>query len=87
MDEHQDIVEYLVLQAGVNVDQVDTYQERTLLYKSIEMNRMFLANWLLDNTNCNINKGTTDGYSPLHIACQYGRFDIVKKLVEKVRDT
>jgi len=89
---HVDVVQYLVLECGADVEQTgsvsfdgETIEGATPLWCAAAAGHIDVVSKLID-TGANVNKTTLTNSTPLRAACFDGHLDIVKLLVEKGAD-
>ena len=63
-------------------DPIDSYSKHTLLHDAVIMNREELFDFLLSQ-GANLMVRDMNGYTPLLKAASLGRFEMVRKLIEK----
>lgn len=54
-----------------------------LLHNAVAFGRRQIVEWLVEGEGMSVKTPTADGYTPLHLAVQYGHFEIAKYLVDK----
>ncbi|XP_065056060.1 NF-kappa-B inhibitor epsilon-like [Rhopilema esculentum] len=73
---------HLLVSNKCDVNLIEGKSGKTCLYMALENQNYRLANYLIDR-GADVNIDAFSGTSPLHLACQAGDFDMVKKLLAK----
>ncbi len=65
------------------LDYNEIYDNRHILFLSIENGNLDSLKFFLDEKNINANKRDDEGWTPMHVAAYFGHLNIIKYLVEK----
>ena len=65
------------------LDYNEIYDNRHILFLSVENGNLDSLKFFLDEKNVDANKRDDEGWTPMHVAAYFGHLNIIKYLVEK----